>query len=193
MAVVLDGFAPTFERVPFIKPPDPVRMLTAIPRALISLVVNAGVVSAKPLNDQQAVQVSTTLPTTFAYRMIDSQVMIAQDRAASFEAFGELQVTNALRGQPLGVTTRHLLRGGTGFSFATIVAQRFWLIDRNPTMVLQSLRTNVAPVLDWRMLNNDATAAAAGTLHFLATLYEYDIEQVQMFPPLVPVLTQNAQ
>lgn len=199
MAVVLDGFTAAFKRVPYIKPPDLSRMFTAIPRALITFVVNQATLSAKPTNDQQTVQVSFSLPVTFAYRMIDSQMMVRTGGAGSagtafdFNAGGELQITNAMRGQSLGVTTRHLLRSTGVFSFATITEQRFWAIDRNPSMILQAISAGVANVLDWRVVNNSAGATPAGTVNFLCTMYEYDIEQVQMYPPLVPVLTYSIQ
>jgi len=199
MANVLDGFVATFTRVPFIKPPDLQRMFTPIPRAIITFVVNQGVVSAKPTNDTQTVQVAADVPFQFAYRMIDSSLMIAQGAvggvpgAFQYTDGGELQITNAMRGQPLGTTTRHLLVGTNVHSFVTIVEQKFWRIERNPSLVVQSIASGVAAGLDWRVVNIDTVATAAGTLNFLCTMYEYDIEQVQMYPPLVPTLTYNIQ
>jgi len=166
-------------------------MVTAMPRSLVTFIVNQGVISAKPLNDQQTVQVVVDLPVQFAYRMINGELMIAQDEAFAYTDGGELQSTNLMRGQALGVTTRHLMRSAEVLSFATIVAQHFWLVDRIPTYIMQSISAGVAGVLDFRIVNNNAAAAAAGTLNFYASFFEYDIEQVQMFPPLIPTLTYS--
>lgn len=192
MAVVLVGLTPTFTRVPFIKPGDMQRMQTAIPRAIITLVVNAGVVDAKPINDQLTLQVSTVLPRQFAYRLIESEISVHGGGTGTYNDGGEWQVNNGLRGQPLGVTTRtSMFSLFDGLSFAPIVAQKFWKIERNPSYIIQSIAAGVSPVVDWRVMNNGAAATVAATCNFLATFYEYDIEQVQMFPPLIPTLVYS--
>jgi len=184
MAIVLDGFGSVQTRVPFIKPPDLTRMQTGIPRSILTFVVVNGTVNLKPINDQQNVQVAVALPTEFAYRLIDAQMNIVQSTAASYQELGELRITNAYRGQPLGTTSRHRMTGGTGFTFSPITQQRFWNLVRNPTGILQSIAQGVAAGIDFRMVNNEDPAAGAGTINFLATFYEYDIDQVQMFLPL---------
>lgn len=189
MAIVLTGFTAEFTRVPFIKPPDLQRMYTAIPRALVEFTVNDGVVPLKPVNDQQNVQIAVGLPESFAYRMNDMVVSIRQDKADDWDDGAQLQVTNALRGQPLGQVNRHLMNGTLTVTFATITNEKLWSLDRVPTYIMQTNRPLVTPVVDFRFTNINATAAAAGVINFFATFYEYDIEQVEMFPPLVPTLT----
>jgi len=189
VAIVLTSFTPTLTRQPFVKPPDTQRQFTAMPRALLFFVLNAGVVPLKPLNDQQKVQFIMTLPTTFAYRMVYAAANIQSNKSDEWGTSGELQVTNAIRGQPLGVTTRHTVTSDDGTTFSTITGNRNYFMRQIPTFIMQSLRANVGAGADFRIGNDSASASTAGVANFLAYFFEYDIEQVQGFPPLIPQLT----
>ncbi len=191
MAIVLTSFALNQVRVPFTKPPDMVRQFTAMPRATLAFINSGGVLPAKPLNDQQKIQFSIILPTTFAYRLIGVGVNVQEDLVDAWERNGELQITNGMRGQPLGITTRHPMESIFGTTFSAITGNlNFFFRDRvMPTFIIQSLKQNVAAGLDFRFGNDAAAASAAGVVNFFAFLYEYDIEQVQNYPPLVPQLT----
>ena len=192
MAVVLTGFTAAFTRVPFVKPPDLQRMYTSLPRARVDFVVQDGVIPLKPVNDQQNVQVGVDLPTTFAYRMISSMIAVRQDQAFAWDAFGQLIITNAMRGQPLGQDNRHLIASENTREFTTSLSERLYFTNNDtamPTYILQSLRTNVAPVVDFRLTNTDAVAAGAGVLNFFASFFEYDIEQTEAFPVHYAALT----
>ncbi len=191
MAVVLQAFATTQTRVPFIKPPDMQRMQTAIPRAILTFTVVEAAVAVKPVNDQYTGQVIITLPTTFAYRMIESLWAIQQDESPNYQPDGICQINNAMRGQALGQSNVHPMGSVPTLTFATIGGERVWQLNRVPTYIIQSLRQNVAPGVDFRVVNVTAAAAAAGTTNFMCSFYEYDIEQVQMYPPLVPTLTYS--
>ncbi len=187
MAIVSDDYTATFRRVPFTKPPDMDRMLTPLPRAMVMFVVNGSAVSIKPINDQQVLDVQCNLPLEFAYRMIDADLTVKQDVAFAYQAGGELQVANALRGNPLGITTRHaMIATAESFSDSPITQQVHYRVSALPTFIMQSIRSGIAPFFDFIVVNNTAPAGVAGTIRFLCRCYEYDIEQVQMFPSLVP-------
>ncbi len=185
MAIVNSAPPSTFARVPFIKPPDSVRQVTAMPRAVVLFVVNASFLDAKPINDQQTLQVLCNLPLEFAYRLIDIEIRVRQDVAFAWQFGGELNVTNGIRGQP-GLTTHHSMTATESFSFSPITQQTHWVVQRPPTYIMQSITSGVSCFNDYRLVNNTAPAGAAGTVDFLARYYEYDIEQAQMFPPIVP-------
>lgn len=191
MAIVLTGFQTNFVRVPFIKPPDLARMVTAIPRAVVWFINNAGTLPAKPLNDQQKIQFTNLLPLQFAYRLINAGVNVQVQQSDDWNINGEVIISNSMRGQPLGVSTRHSMEGKVGSTFATITGNinYFFSPQTMPTFVVQSIRQNTQAGLDFRFGNDAAAAATAGVVNFFAYYYEYDIEQVQMFPPLVPALT----
>jgi len=189
MAVVLTAFTGQFKRVPYIKPPDLQRMQTAIPRALLAFTLSASI-PAKPVNDQQNVQVAVQLPTTFAYRMVSAICTIKQDVADDWDTAGSLRVTNGMRGQAAtGQSNEHAIGSQLGSAFATSAPERYYRLDPQPTYIIQSIAVNAAPVVDFRFTNIAAAVGAAGNILFFCQLYEYDIEQVQRFPPLVPVLT----
>jgi len=191
MAIVLTGFPSNFVRVPFLKPPDMVRMQTAIPRAVVWFVTTLGVLPAKPLNDQQKIQFSTLLPLTFAYRMIGANINVQQDNTDDWNVNGECKISNSMRGQPLGTNTNHGMESQNGSTFAAITGNRnyFFAPTTMPTFILQSIAPNTQAGCDFRFGNDAAAAGGAGVVNFWAYFYEYDIEQVQMFPPLVPALT----
>jgi len=190
MAVVQDAFTPTFHRVPFLKPPDMQRMFTPIPRSIVTYVVRGGALSAKPINDQQTAQYVVTHPVEFAYRLIESYVSITQDVAQDWED-GGLVIVNGSRGTPLGTQVWYAMTGSPALSFSPVTERQFWHLRDRPTGVIQSLAKDVSPVVDFRIVNRTTPAAAAGFYNATSTWFEYDIEQVQMFPPLVPSLTYS--
>lgn len=186
MAVVLDGFTASFHRVPFVKPPDTVRMFTAMPRAIVSFIVRGAPLSVKPINDQQTLQVLTNLPVQFAYRLIDMNMSITQDVAFDWEDGGGLIIVNGMRGTPLGTQTNHTLVGVNVLSFGPVTERKLWSMPDKMSGIVQSIAQGAAAITDWRVVNRNTAAGGAGFVNFFATWYEYDLEQVQMFPPLVP-------
>jgi len=187
MAIVATQFTPSITRVPFLKPPDMQRMQTSMPRALVTFTLVGGTLDAKPINDQQTLNIGVNLPREFAYRMIDTETTIRQDVAFAWQFGGEMQITNAWRGEPLGLTTHHAcIATAESFSINPIVQQTHWIVSRPTTSILQSISPGVAAGITFRFVNNTAPAGVAGVVLFFCRFFEYDIEQVQMFPPLVP-------
>jgi hypothetical protein len=184
MAIVLTALGAKRVRVPFVKPPDSVRQVTYLPRAIMYFRLAGDVVPAKPINDQQNLQVTVTLDNEFAYRMIDVNMMVKQDVAHSWEDGAELQVTGALRGQPSSVTTHHPMDSTQSESFATIVEQKHYRMRQPVEYMIQGKGPGLAPVVDFRFSNIQTPAGAAGTAFFLCSFYEFDVEQAYMFPTL---------
>jgi len=195
MAIVLSSLTADFTRVPYIKPPDLQRMFTAIPRARVDFTVIGGTVPAKGLNDQLNLQVLTNLPLTFAYRLISFTAAILIDEGQGWDNVGQLQITNGMRGAAPGQVNKHPLVSERTNSFSVITPEQLYFLTANglPTYMIQAVRPGVAPVVDFRFSNQATEDSAAGTIEFFASFYEYEIEQVQMFPPLVPTLTYTLQ
>ncbi len=185
MAIVTNNVTAQFRREVFVKPADMQRMYTPMPRAIVTFLTNSAVVSAKPINDQQVVDIQVNLPLEFAYRMIDVDLRIRQDVAFAWQFGGELNVTSSVRGLS-GITFSHPMVATAETNSAGFVQQTHWNVSRIPTAIMQSPRSGIAPFLDFRVTNSTAPAGAAGTMNFFCRFYEFDIEQVQMFPPLVP-------
>lgn len=190
MAVVLTSLSAAFTRTPFIKIPDLQRELTAMPRSIINFQITNGTLDAKPINDQQELNISVVLPTEFAYRLVALNGFLVQSRAHVWRDRAYLEITNGPRGLALGATQEwpaQLERVNKIPTFVT--ANCFRLLDI-PTDILQSDKS-VAPTIVFKASNVDTVAAGAGTVSFLVTFLEYDIEQAQRFMLHWPVLTYS--
>ncbi len=189
MAHVQDSFGTTITRQVFLKPPDAVRQFTSMPRALVNYQITDGVVSAKPLNDTAETQVSIVLDFRFAYRLVDLTQHIIQDEANSWMPVAYLEITNAMRGMPAAVTSRHAWSLADSLTSAAgeMSVARPLNAEAGPRYVLQSVLQGIAPTITFKSFNITATAALAGTLSFMASFMEFDLEQVEGFPVHWPI------
>ncbi len=187
MAIVTDTFGADFKRTSFIKIPDAPRMFTALPRSVVTFTVQTGVVTAKPINDQQVLLVAIDLPLEFAYRMLELNCSLLQDVATSWEPVAHLEITNGIRNLEQGLATRHPT---TVVSLPRRAALNMWLTDMVvPSYVMQANRPGIMPTITFEATNVQDPAGAAGTVQFYASFLEYEIEQVQVFPVHSPTLT----
>ncbi len=185
MAVVLDSLGTTLRRTVFVKPPDLVRQVTAIPRAILTFHLTGGVISAKPLNDTAELIISLDLDANFAYRWIDLFWDLTQDAAFDWNARSYIEITNGIRNLPSGFTLRHPVVNDD----ITVVpgpSERIMARTGVDPVIRYIIQTTVAsgfaPIITFKASNETAAAALAGTTDFYASFYEYDIEQVETFP-----------
>jgi len=189
VAVVLDSLSAEFQRTVFVKPPDMVRQLTAIPRSILTFRISGGVISAKPLNDTAELIIGMQVDFSFAYRWIDLMFVLTQDAAFDWNNRAYLELTGALRNLPVSFTMRHVVV----LDDITVVpgpSERIMArtgVDPVPGMryIIQappSAAAGVGPTITFKASNETAAAALAGTTDFYASLYEYDIEQVESYP-----------
>ena len=188
MAIVLDALATVGSRTVFITPPDFVKQYTTIPRAMVNFSLNEAAISAKPLNDQQELNVSIVLNPTFAYRWVDMEAALSQDVANDWRATAYVELTNALRGLPIGATQRHVMNitdytripaGGTGGGEAWGI-RALGSIESLPRYIIQ--RNLQDPVISFKATNIGTAAGAAGTFSCFFSFWEYEIEQAEAFP-----------
>lgn len=161
-------------------------MFTAEPRSIVNFNVVDGVLSAKPVNDQQNVIIAIDLPLAFAYRMIELNCFFTQDVSDDWDPHCLLDVTNGIRN--LGgfgrnqvhpaPWTQTIRRNTTGLMAVDFPVPRY---------IMQAV-DGTAPTITFEASNNTADVGAAGTVDFLATFFEYEIEQVQMYPIHFPAL-----
>ena len=188
MAVVLDSLLATRRRTVFVKPPDMVRQYTAIPRAIVTFNILNGVISAKPLNDTAELIISILLDSDFAYRWIDLVFSLTQDTAFDWNARAYMELTNAIRNLEISATQHHpvVLDDVTVVPGPSerLMARGQEFVTTIPRYIIQTPAINPAatPVVTFKASNTNVAAAAAGTTNFLASFYEYDIEQVEMYP-----------
>lgn len=190
MAVVLTSLVAAFSRTPFIKIPDLQRELTSMPRSIVNFELTAATLAAKPVNDTQELNVSIVLPVEFAYRLINLSISLVQDVANDWTNRGYLEITNGVRGPQVGSTQRY--QAVMDFATRIPTPSEMWIarLSNFPTDILQAIGGS-APVIVYKAHNATAAVGAAGTVNFLTTFLEYDIEQAQRFPIHWPTLTYN--
>ncbi len=183
MAVVTTALTAAPTRTVFSKPPDAVREWTPIPRALVNFSLQEGVIDAKPVNDSQELIVTMTLDPQFAFRLVELHISLIQDVANDWLNRCYLEVENAIRGMPDGQTQRHVL--SLDDTIRNVSAVEMWLARLSkpgfPHYVMQSTPSGAAIGCTFNATNQTAAAGLAGTIDFLATFLEYDIEQAERF------------
>lgn len=195
MAVVLDSLATDRSRTVFVKPPDLERQWTAWPRAIILFNLLNGVISAKPVDDQQELIISVDLPGSLAYKFLDMSMSLIQDVANDWTARAYMEVTNGIRNLEGGATQRHAItledmmnipQGGEMW-IARVIAPECNM----PRYIIQTVQQGAAPVITVKATNQAAAVGAAGTVNFYMSFLEYEIEQVERFPIHYPVQTYS--
>ncbi len=187
MAVVLTSLTAEFNRTVFVKPPDMQRLFTAIPRSIVTFHILNGVVDAKPVNDQQELIIGLSLDSAFAYRWIDLAFHLSQDVAHDWNARGYLEITNGIRNLEVGMTQNHVIVMDDivvvpGASERLTARTGVDPVVRYIIQVPPNSPLGAAPIITMKASNETAAVGAAGTCNFYASFYEYDIEQVEMYP-----------
>jgi hypothetical protein len=181
MAVVQDEFTSTLTRTVFTKPADYVRQYSALPRAMVNYSINDGVISAKPINDQQELEIHCVLDPKFAYRLVDMACDVIQDVAAAWDPRGYIEVSDLVRNLPPGARQRMPMALDDITRTPTAVAG--WALvrgsSRYPAMVLQQLPGGIVNSFDFHATNQSDPAGAAGVVNSFFSFFEYEIEQAE--------------
>ncbi len=181
MAVVTDVFVSTISRTVMVKPPDAVRQFTPFPRAIINAHVFNGVVSVKPVNDQQEMQIGVVLDPKFAYRLMDVNIHLIQDVAFDWNTLGFVEVVDGIRDLTDGAVERHAI-AKVNVTDSTATGE-MWVsssTERMPRYILQSVRGRTI-FFNFFATNQNAAVGAAGSLNSLFRFFEYEIEQAEYF------------
>ncbi len=188
MAVVTTALSFISDYVPYERPPQPQTLWTAIPRGLLSGVVNGVALDLKPINDQQQLTCTMTLPPNFAYIMADAGLVITQNRAADWSKRCHVELTNFLRGARGIVNTfeshypQEMLETTAAISNIAMSIRAPWpsfpIVAPDPT-------TPTGVVLAAR--NNAAAAATAGTVMAFISFWQFDLEQIRKYPINSPI------
>ncbi len=179
MAVVSTVLGTTLSRTVFTKPPDYARQYSAIPRAIVNFSLSNGVLDLKPINDQQELQIGIVLDPTFAYRLVDFNVSVAQTFA--WDNVSYLEIQNGLRNLPVGSTQRYLAEKGNIRQNTTRIQS--WIARMGaglgqPSYVLQAIPGQLV-VINYFANNDAAPATSAGEVDALFTFFEYELEQAE--------------
>ncbi len=179
MAIVTTALFFTRDYVPYERPPQPETLWTAIPRGLQSGFVNEEVLDLKPVNDDQRLTVTMTLPGNFGYVMADAQLTITQNRANDWADSCNLNITNFYRGTPVGyfANYRQPLEVDGRFLKRSMVVSQPW-----PTFPLVAPQRTAPIIIVFDAWNGQDTAATAGTVSAFASFWQFDLEQIRKFP-----------
>ncbi len=179
----------TASYVPYERPPQNLTLWSAIPRGLQSFIVDTQQLDLKAVNDVQQLNLTATLPPNFGYVMVDMNFSITQDRAVDWQANTNLNLQNYYRAPlniSVGVSTtwsQSLLPGLTDSSRHYVKVQPF---PAFPIIGAQGT-TGVLVVINGR--NNQAAAAAVGTVNAFISFWQFDLEQIRKFPINSPTPT----
>lgn len=179
VAIVTTALAFTRDYVPYERLPQPQTLWTAIPRGLQFGYVNEEDLDLKPVNDDQRLTVTMTLPPNFGYVMANAQLTITQNRANDWADSCNLNITNFLRGTPIGTFAnyRQGLEVDGRFLKRTMVVTQPW-----PSFPIVGVTSGSPIIVVFDAWNGQDTAATAGTVSCFASFWQFDLEQIRKYP-----------
>ncbi len=183
MALVIQTINAVESYVPYERPPQPVALWTAIPRGVVSFIVDSQVLDLKPINDTFQLNIAATLPPQFGYVMVDCNFTLqAASNLAVFDNSVNLNLQNFYRApQSLSLALQGNWR------------QDFFITNLNSQLrVMQQTQewpkeVLVAPgtsgvLTNFTSTNQDAAATVAGTVNYYISFWQFDLEQIRKFP-----------
>ncbi len=192
MALVSTALTFVQDYVPYERPPQPDTLWSAIPRGLLSGIVNAGVLDAKPVNDDQSLTCTMTLPVNFGYVMADCQLSVNQNRAFDWDAIANLRLNNFYRGAPPNVDAfdinyrQELLVIGLNSTTRCMSVVQPW-----PTFPILAVRTESPAIVVLSANNGNDTVTTAGTVDAFVSFWQFDLEQIRKYPINSPIPTHS--
>ncbi len=190
MALVIQTEAATETYIPYERPPDNFALWSAIPRGLVSFLVDTQQLDLKPVNDTFLLNITGTLGGNFGYVMMDANLTLNQDRAADWEKFCNFGLQNYYRAPlnlSLGVSSNWVQDMVTFSGSTNLMAQtQAW-----PTFPIIGTPGSSGIQMTMSAFNATATAAAVGTMNFYASFWQFDLEQIRKFPINSPIPTHS--
>jgi len=183
MALVATALSFVQDYVPYERPPQDVTLWSAIPRGLLTGIVNAGVLDAKPVNDTQTLTCTMTLPPNYGYVMAEAQFEVIQNRAQDWNPAMYFEFTNFIRGafgNVQGLTAQYpqslLDTRVNGAAVAMSVVQPW------PAMPMIGASSSAPIIIVIHANNSQATVSTAGTVMAFASFWQFDLEQIRKYP-----------
>ncbi len=184
---------PTY--LPYERPPDNFALWTAIPRGLRGFKVETGVLDAKPVNDQQLLTLSATLPSNFAYVFAEVHLQIAQNRAGDWSDLYHLNLQNFYQAS-IALSATWIMPWNDGLVStlgqpATTKATSAHSMDSLPKQPMWTPRGASGVLISIQAQNQNATVTTAGTVNAYIAFWEFDLEQTRKFPINSPIPTHS--
>lgn len=154
--------------------------MTAIPRGLVTFKA-LQLTPIKPINDDFLLAIGLTLPGGFGYIINEMHLNVIVDTASDFDAVGHWRISDS---SPANADFDYRMpfdfvlfsqNGSTNGVRASQIPSG--ILTRTPIVPLSSGATQTVAVT-----NRADPAQAGGTVDFVASFWEYDLEQMQFFP-----------
>jgi len=181
------AMAPTY--VPYERPPDPATLWSAVPRGLRGFQVATGIVEAKPINDDQTLQLTGTLPANFAYVFAEIAFKLDQDQANFWTPKYTLNLQNYYQGSTaLSMTwIFSLITHPLGAQIASGGVEAPLLTVGLPKAPMWAPKGSSGILISMQARNGTATAALSGTVDAYINFWEFDLEQIRKYPINAPI------
>lgn len=185
MAIVTQDVTPANSYTPFEGMPENVRLLNGVPRGLVRFEADIAL-TAKPVNDSMILNITSGLPTNFAYVLCSLSFQIQVDRATDWHTNLRFRMFNGLPAASAGneqisVFNFEFYAPGSG-----VTAQRILDYSKGDirTWYPNPLWPKRAEPMSFTLQagNVAATVQAAGTMLFHAAFYQYDLTQALRYP-----------
>jgi len=190
MAVATTAFTPLLTRFPYIAPiPPPDSWLTPIPRGEALFFLKNGQIAEPGAGDSQRFTITTALPPTFAYVLMEVTIMTSDledgdqaDWDAGFRCY-----LQSIDGDPGGWLSPMLLDGGSIYhaeAAASARAGRTFQVLHISNKILIPGPAGGRLQIEGGNLNIDGGAL---NISFLIKFLEFDLNQAQLFAVNTPI------
>ncbi len=185
---------PTY--LPYERMPDPAALWTAVPRGLRGFIVNGAALELKPVNDQQLLSLTGTLPANFAYVFSEIHLTLAQNKAGNWSDLYTLNLQNWYQGILAMSETWILpfadgLFGGPSSGDPVEKNSSAGSMDILPRAPMWATRGTSGILINIQTENLVGEAATAGTVTAHINFWEFDLEQIRKFPINSPIPTHS--
>ncbi len=189
LVTVALGLIPTY--TPYERPPQPVTLWSAIPRGLQSFTLPQTALTAKPINDDELITLTATIPPNYGYVFADSALHITQDVASDWDPFYTINLQNFYRA-PLSQSVALSLVSNEPFEtsgFGTVRAGAAKSTAFSYPIIGSPGTTGIQ--INIQATNGANPAGATGTLQAVISFWQFDLEQVRKFPINSPIPTNS--
>ena len=180
MAVVTTTIVMTTTYRPFERPPDQVSLWTSIPRGLRGFVVEAGVLDAKPINDDQQLILTGILPSNFAFIFAEIGLWILVDVAAAWDSEYTLILQDFYQGRADVIQQWNFDFASSNLQ-STARGAGHTAIQQVPKQPMWNPRDTPGIDINISTFNGADPAGAAGTVWAYINFWEFDLEQAQKY------------
>ncbi len=188
MALVIQAIDAVESYVPYERPPQPAALWTAIPRGLVSFIVDGQQLDLKPINDTFQLKIDATLPPQFAYVFADLNFTLTGSIDFSkYDNFVNLNLQNFFRTpSSLALALNGNWISGFQVNGANNQTKTIARMADNsnpwPKMVVVAPPGTSGVLTSFTATNQDSGATVAGIVHFYASWWQFDLEQIRKYP-----------